>query len=40
MSKRDAPHAGARIEITIAASTLFRQRDAPHAGARIEIQHP
>ena len=35
---RDAPHAGARIEITPRRASRRRATDAPHAGARIEIR--
>ena len=35
--QRDAPHAGARIEIPYAMTLKLRDGDAPHAGARIEI---
>ena len=33
----DAPHAGARIEISSGGAIIYCQNDAPHAGARIEI---
>ena len=32
-----APHAGARIEITVADQIFIYDSVAPHAGARIEI---
>ena len=34
---RDAPHAGARIEMRRLSVAVTSRVDAPHAGARIEI---
>ena len=37
MIQKDAPHAGARIEIRMLWLLRAKTTDAPHAGARIEI---